>query len=137
MHESTLFNIITNIGFFKSFTITKIFSIWKKNVRYRDYVKKRQKLIADAFLAKPTFSEHLMDINRELFELQTNKTISSKITESSRTWEKIDFNYDQETLRKQSAAHYESIITGKMTNIVRKVQGQVLDKCNQKDFEEE
>lgn len=106
-------------------------------MRYRDYVKKRQKLIADAFLAKPTFSEHLMDINRELFELQTNKTISSKITESSRTWEKIDFNYDQETLRKQSAAHYESIITGKMTNIVRKVQGQVLDKCNQKDFEEE
>ena len=76
-----------------------------------------------------------MDVNRELFELQTNKTMSAKITEN-RTWEKNDFNYDQETLRKQSAAHYESVITGKMTNIVRKVQSQVLDKCNQKDFEE-
>jgi dynein heavy chain len=56
MHESTLFNIITNIGFFKSYTVTKIFEIWKKNVRYRNFFQKRKKLIADAFLAKPTFA---------------------------------------------------------------------------------
>lgn len=80
MHESTLFNIITNIGFFKSYTVTKIFEIWKKNVRYRSFVQKRKKLIADAFLAKPTFSEHIMDINRCLFDLQVNKTISTRIT---------------------------------------------------------
>lgn len=94
MHESTLFNIITNIGFFKSYTITKIFEIWKKNVRYRNFVQKRKKLIADVFLAKPTFSEHLMDINRSLYDIQLNKTISSRITEN-RTWEKNDFNYEQ------------------------------------------
>jgi dynein heavy chain len=56
MHESTLFNIITNIGFFKSYTLTKIFSIWKKNVRYRNFLKIRKKLVADVFLAKPTFA---------------------------------------------------------------------------------
>ena len=136
MHESTLFNIITNIGFFKSYTITKIFGIWKKNVRYRNFVQKRKKLIADAFIAKPTFAEHLMDINRSLFDLQVNKTISTRITEN-RTWEKNDFNLEQENSRKAAASQYEAIITGKMTHTVRKVQSDVLEKCNQKDFEEE
>ena len=82
MHESTLFNIITNIEFFKSYTITKIFEIWKKNVRYRSFVQRRKKLIADAFLAKPTFAEHIMDINRCLFDIQLNKTISGRITQN-------------------------------------------------------
>ena len=80
MHESTLFNIITNISFFKSYTVTKIFSIWKKNVRYRKFLKTRKKLISNAFLAKPTFSENIMEINRSLFDLQQNKTISSRIS---------------------------------------------------------
>lgn len=105
MHESTLFNIITNIGFFKSYTITKIFSIWKKNVRFRSFLQKRKKLVADAFLAKPTFSENLMDINRCLFDLQQNKTISNRITDN-RTWEKKDFNYQQETTRKAASTQY-------------------------------
>ena len=136
MHESTLFNIITNIGFFKEYTITKIFGIWKKNVRYRNFVQKRKKLIADVFLAKPTFSPYIMDINRCLFDLQLNKTISTRISEN-RTWEKNDFNYEQEGVRKTAAAQYESIITGRMTTIVKKVQSEVQEKCSQKDFEEE
>lgn len=85
MHESTLFNIITNIGFFKRYTITKIFNIWKKNVRYRSYLKIRQRLVSDAFIAKPTFAENLMELNRNLFDLQQNKTIFSKISDN-KTW---------------------------------------------------
>ncbi len=60
MHESTLFNIITNIQFFKGYSITKIFTIWKKNIRYKNYLKIRQKLVSDVFIAKPTFAENLM-----------------------------------------------------------------------------
>lgn len=41
MHESTMFNIITNIQFFKNYAITKIFNIWKSNVRYNCYNKTR------------------------------------------------------------------------------------------------
>lgn len=124
MHESTLFNIITNITFFKSYTVTKIFEIWKKNVRYRSFVQKRKKLIADAFLAKPTFSEHIMDVNRCLFDLQINKTISSRITEN-RFWEKNEFNLEQESVRKAAATQYENIITSRMATVVRKVQNDV------------
>jgi dynein heavy chain len=136
MHESTLFNIITNITFFKSYTVTKIFSIWKKNVRYRKFLKTRKKLISNSFLAKPTFSENIMEINRSLFDLQQNRTISTRISEN-RTWEKTDFNFEQEAVRKGASAQYENIITGKMTNIVRKVQNDVYDKCNLKEIEEE
>jgi dynein heavy chain len=136
MHESTLFNIITNISFFKSYTLTKIFSIWKKNVRYRKFLKTRKKLISNAFLAKPTFSENIMEINRSLFDLQQNKTISSRISEN-RTWEKTDFNFEQESVRKTASNQYEAIITGKMTNTVRKVQNDVYEKCNLKEIEEE
>ena len=55
-----MFNIITNISFFKSYTLTKIFGIWKKNVRYKNFLKIRQKLVRDAFIAKPTFAENIM-----------------------------------------------------------------------------
>lgn len=136
MHESTLFNIITNIGFFKSYTITKIFSIWKKNVRYRSFLKIRQRLVSDAFISKPTFAENLMEINRCLFDLQQNKTIFSKISDN-KTWEKGDFNYEQDQTRKMASAQYESIIANKMTVVVRKVQNEIYEKCNLKDVEDQ
>jgi dynein heavy chain len=136
MHESTLFNIITNIGFFKSYTITKIFSIWKKNVRYRSFLKTRQRLVSDAFISKPTFAENLMEINRCLFDLQQNKTIFSKIGDN-KTWEKGDFNYEQDQTRKMASAQYESIIANKMTVVVRKVQNEIYEKCNLKDVEDQ
>jgi len=37
MHESTMFNIITNIHFFKQYVKTKLFRIWYANVRKRIY----------------------------------------------------------------------------------------------------
>ena len=77
-----------------------------------------------------------MDINRCLFDLQQNKTISNRITDN-RTWQKKDFNYEQETTRKAASTQYESIITGRMTAIVRKVQNDVYEKCNQKELDEE
>ena len=46
-----------------------------------------------------------MEINRCLYDLQLNKTISNRITEN-RTWEKKDFNYEQEAARKAAANQY-------------------------------
>lgn len=63
MHESTMFNIIINIQFFKNYAITKIFNLWKANVHYRIFCKTRKKLIHDSFIAKPAFAEHLLKIN--------------------------------------------------------------------------
>jgi hypothetical protein len=90
-------------------------------VRYRNFLKIRRKLVSDAFVAKPTFAENIMEINRSLYDLQQNKTIFSKIADN-KTWEKTDFNYEQDQTRKQATTQYESIIANKMTVVVRKVQ---------------
>lgn len=86
MHESSLFNIITNIQFFKSYAVTKIFNIWKANVRYRLFCKTRKKLVYDAMIAKPAFAEHLVSLNKHLYDLQNNKTIA-KISDNT-AWDK-------------------------------------------------
>jgi dynein heavy chain len=137
MHESTLFNIITNITFFKSYTTTKIFGIWKKNVRYRNFIKIRQKLVRDSFISKPTFAENLMEVNRCLFDLGQNKTIFSKISDN-KAWDmKTEFNYEQDQTRKIANTQYENIIANKMTVIVRKVQNEIYEKCNLKDVDDQ
>jgi dynein heavy chain len=69
MHESTMFNIITNIHFFKNYVRTKIFNIWKMNVRHKIFCKTRDKLIHDCFLVKPAFSDNLLEINKLSYDL--------------------------------------------------------------------
>lgn len=135
MHESTLFNIITNIEFFKSYAITKIFNIWKANVRYRSFCKTRKKLVYDCFVAKPAFAQHLLTLNKHLYELQMNKTISSKINEN-RTWEKADFKEDQENTRKTATKQYEAIVNEQMATVVKNVCNEVNEKCNMKESED-
>lgn len=66
-----------------------------------------------------------MEINRCLYDLQLNKAITPRITEN-KTWEKNDFNLEQENVRKNAASQYESIITSRMATVVRKVQNDVL-----------
>ena len=77
MHESTMFNIITNIQFFKNYVIAKIFNLWKANVNYRIYCRTRQQLIHECFITKPAFANHLLEINRLMFDLQSQKTLGS------------------------------------------------------------
>lgn len=69
MHESTLFNIITNIPFFKNYTQTKIFNLWKANMWYKRFQAKRDKLIRYCFIGKPAFSNHLIEFNKHAYDL--------------------------------------------------------------------
>ena len=86
MHESTMFNIIRNIQFFKNYVIAKVFNLWKANVHYRIFCRTRKRLIHDSFIAKPAFAHHLLDINKHMHDLQTHTTISSQIS-VIKTWE--------------------------------------------------
>ena len=38
MRESTLFNVLTRIQFFKHYLVQKAFTQWRKNVRFKMYV---------------------------------------------------------------------------------------------------
>ena len=101
MHESTMFNIITNIQFFKHYAISisiliflaKIFNIWKANGRYNIFCKTRNKLVHECFFAKPAFANHLMDMNQMMYELQLAKTLSNSI-QNNKTWDMDEFKAD-------------------------------------------
>jgi len=78
MKESTQFNILSNIHFFKNYVNCKIFNIWRANVKYRIYCNTRQKLINNVFFCKPVFANNVIEINKILYEVHT--------------WEMVNFN---------------------------------------------
>jgi dynein heavy chain, axonemal len=134
MHESTMFNIITNIQFYKNYAITKIFNIWKQNVRYNIFCKTRNKLVHENFIAKPAFANHLMDMNQMMYELQLAKTLSNNI-QMSKTWEIDDFKGDQKRARNDATRHYDVIVErviGKLDQVCK----EVVERTNQNNAQD-
>lgn len=131
MHESTMFNIITNIQFFKNYAISKIFSIWKKNVHYRIYCKTRRKLIEDSFICKPAFSNHLLEINKMIYDIRNIKSISSSISQNKQ-YELDDFKTDQRKSRSEATTGYENIVE-KIIVEVETTCKEVVDRTKLKD----
>jgi len=41
MQQSTMFNVLTSMKFFKHYLIGKVFRLWKGNVRYRMFNRTR------------------------------------------------------------------------------------------------
>ena len=72
MQQSTYFNVLTSIRFFKHYLAAKIFRLWRANVRYKLYVAQRNKLVKRLFLGKPAFCSTLLEINALCYELHTS-----------------------------------------------------------------
>ena len=72
MQQSTFFNVLSSIRFFKHYLAAKIFRLWRANVRYKLYVAQRNKLVKKLFLAKPAFCSTLLEINALCYELRTS-----------------------------------------------------------------
>jgi len=128
MHESTMFNIITKLPFFKNFIIGKIFNIWRLNVRYRIYAKKRKELINKVFIAKPQFSKNLMEINKLMYDFHNYKTIHIM---ASKNYETDDFKTAQKSIRNEAAKQYEKICDN-IVVVADAVKKQVLESKNLK-----
>jgi hypothetical protein len=71
MHQSTAFNTLRSIGFFKHYLEAKCFRLWRANVRYRKYRQKQLLLHRNGYLARRTFCAPLMAIRRELYECES------------------------------------------------------------------
>jgi dynein heavy chain, axonemal len=106
MHESTMFNIITKLPFFKNFIIGKIFSIWRLNVRYRVYCKRRKELVNKVFYSKPQFSKNLLDINKHMHDIQSYKTVQ---IQPQNNYEIELFKSNQQTYRNEAQKHYDKV----------------------------
>ena len=52
MQQSTFFNVLCSIRFFKHYLAAKIFRLWRANVRYKLYDQCRSRLCKKLFLSK-------------------------------------------------------------------------------------
>lgn len=62
MQQSTMFNVLTSMKFFKHYLIGKVFALWKGNVRFKMYNRTRQDLARNLIQTRPAFLGQYMDI---------------------------------------------------------------------------
>ena len=67
MQQTTMFNVLTSMKFFKQYLIGKVFRLWKGNVRYRMYKRTRQDLAKQLIFTRPDFLPKYMEINLIFF----------------------------------------------------------------------
>jgi dynein heavy chain len=74
MQQSTMFNVLTSMKFFKNYLIGKTFTLWKGNVRKRLYNRTRETLSRDLITVRPDFIQEYMSINQTLFDMSSRLT---------------------------------------------------------------
>jgi len=92
MQQQTMFNVLTSMKFFKHYLISKVFGLWKGNVRYRTYMQTRSMLAKSLIQARPDYQSTFMDINRILYDMQVKTTYF--IFRGQKNYEIEDFNTD-------------------------------------------
>jgi dynein heavy chain len=100
MQQSTMYNVLTSMNFFKNYLIGKVFRLWKGNVRYRLYNRTRKDLSSALIYTRPDYLPGFMDINRLLFEMAQKTTYSIKKNQSSVTIDEF---------RDEQRAHHEKV----------------------------
>lgn len=69
MYQSTLFNILKRINYFKNYLPFKLLTIWRNYNRFKKFLRTRQNLSQKLFLAKPAYINSLIRSNGQIFQL--------------------------------------------------------------------
>lgn len=80
MRQSTLFNMLRSIRFFKYYLHSKCFTMWHQNVRFKLYCQQRAKLKNRMFLAKESFCEPLLELKKEMLDVQNVALLDFKVS---------------------------------------------------------
>ncbi|KAK1941294.1 Dynein heavy chain domain-containing protein 1 [Phytophthora citrophthora] len=118
MRQSTMFNVLTSLRFFRHYLVNKAFSLWCANVRYKLYCRQRKRLSAKLFLAKESFCTPL---------LQVKKVMSTELMgvvlldlRAQKTYESSAFVEYQGTKRAEGSKQFELCIE-KLQGIIQRV----------------
>jgi dynein heavy chain len=128
MHQSNSFNVLRSIRFFKHYLICKMFKLWQRNVRFHKFIKKRKKLSRGLFLARPSFSEPLLEVNRLLYEMETVKIFVFELFDIKEK----DFQDAQRLKKTEATTAFSSIVT-KLEASVEKVCKNVKERAKSYD----
>ena len=132
MQQSTFFNVLTSIRFFKSFLAAKIFRLWRANVRYKLFDACRRQLCKHLFLSKVAFCGTLLEINALCYELRSGDK-TRLLAPASPNYLTIDaFLEEQQQQQLQAAKAFEQIID-KLQALVEKVCKDVTSRSRLSD----
>jgi len=132
MQQSTFFNVLTSIRFFKHYLAAKIFRLWRANVRYKLYCAQRNKLVHRLFLAKPAFCSTLLEINALCYELRTGDNTRLMATVGANFTSVDTFLEEQAAQRAHAAKAFEQIVD-KLQALVEKVCKDVTTRARLSD----
>mmetsp|Transcript_4972 Transcript_4972/g.18687 ORF Transcript_4972/g.18687 Transcript_4972/m.18687 type:complete len:4187 (-) Transcript_4972:2731-15291(-) len=121
MRESTMFNVLRKIRFFKYYLVFKCFKIWHKNSRFQKYCKKRAKLASKFFMGKETFASTLVDIKKNTHKLQSVSIMdfTEKKTQGDNTYNIEEFHVMQKKKRQEAAAEFDSHISNIQQKLIK------------------
>lgn len=119
-----MFNVLTSMKFFKLYLISKVFSLWKGNVRHHTFRKTRLELAKNLIQARPDFQNSYIEINKILFEMQSKPTfIINKNTSTS--FEISTFMEDQKKDRDVVKSTYNLLVEDiilKGENVIKAIE---------------
>jgi len=90
MQQSTMFNVLTSMKFFRTYINGKIFALWKGNVRHKKYLRTRQKLAWNLIWSWQAFLPTFCKINKGLLKMSLNKTFT--IPKTNKAYQLDEFN---------------------------------------------
>jgi dynein heavy chain len=70
MRQSTMFNVLTSMKFFKHYLIGKTFTLWQGNVRHRTFHRTRMELSRNLIQQRRDYQKTHQDITKVLYDMQ-------------------------------------------------------------------
>ncbi|KPA86847.1 putative dynein heavy chain [Leptomonas pyrrhocoris] len=124
MKESSLFNILQNIPFFKNFLLYKAFLRLQMKLRQRKYAAIRRALSKDLLIAKPTFAYPILDLVKHAHTISDAKLIEY-VPQGKHDYVVDDFALSQSRQRQKASVFVNGIIERmeeKVTKLVEVLQ---------------
>jgi len=129
MRESTVFNVLTSMSFFKYYLVRKMFRTWRSNIRYNLYCQQRAKLRRCLFLAKPSFCKPLLEIWGLLAEVAKVELVEIR---TAKPFEIHTFTDLQAQQRNEASKVFDTQIE-KMREVVERVCQDVSKRARKSD----
>ena len=111
MYQSTLFDILTRINYFKDYRSFKVMTIWINYHRFKKYFNTRTKLSQKLFLAKPAFVSTMIKCNGQISAVENIKM--HEIYVAGRAWtgkDLLDFDEQQRKIIEIGKTDFKKII---------------------------
>ena len=121
MRESSVFNVVSNMRFFRTYLPRKAFAAWRRAVRLKVYQAQRDRLARRLFLARPTFCRPLVEVVGP--ELSSLSKVEVQDFKSPKAFEMAVFAEKQACQRcSQAVQSCLSLITKSLLNVCRSLK---------------